>query len=216
MQRQVFKHMPVRQMCKPFFLWLAVLIVAWPLSNNVQAASQTLPIARPERIDPRIKQFYADWVSVQQSNIPALQNWAAQHLNEQSALSIKVTAQIPALLDYDFRKTLHINAQQTEQHLIQWLNIHKHSQISADIISAAIDNAEEASLDGAPSPEIAAVNVKYSAQGVTVLPNGKYKTMRLKTVLTMTCLDRIELQALTILTSDCALQTSSIPLRAIK
>jgi hypothetical protein len=218
MQRQALKHLSVRQMRKPL-IWLAVLIFVWPV-HSAHAAGEAFtalrPIPRPVIIDPQIKKFYADWVTVQQSNIADVQRWTALHLDEHSALTVKIIAKLPALLDYDFRKTLNINAKQAEQHLIQWLNIHKHSQISAHITTATIQSEAQDPQDDEPNLEIAAVNVEYAAQGVSVLPNGKYKTMRLKTELTMSCQDRIALPELKIITSDCVLQASSRPLRSIK
>jgi hypothetical protein len=218
MQRQALKHLSVRLMRKPL-LWLAVLIFAWPF-DTADAAGGTFtvarPIPRPVIIDPRVEKFYADWVTVQQSNIADIQRWTALHLDQHSALTIKIIAKLPALLDYEFRKTLNINTKQAEQHLIQWLNIHKHSQISTDIIDVTIEDASEATVGDDSNLRIAAVNVEYTAQGVSVLPNGKYKTMRLKTELTMSCQDRIALPELRIITSDCLLQASSRPLRSIK
>ncbi len=153
----------------------------------------------------QIDAFYAEWVAVQQSNIPALKQWVDTHLDKNSEISVEITAKVPALIDYKFHKTLEINAEKVEDHLIQWLNIHKHSVLTHDIkhIEQRDDTVE--------------TEVHYSANGVTVLPNGRHQTIRLKTELEIVCLDILTKQPpINVMKSNCALMATSIPLRALK
>jgi hypothetical protein len=89
--------------------------------------------------------------------------------------------------------------------LIQWLNIHKHSALTHEIKHVKRhDNSIEA-------------EIHYSANGVTVLPNGRHKTIRLKTKMDIVCIDKLTKQPpMNVMSSNCALMASSAPLRGLK
>gem|GEM_PF-6903223 len=149
--------------------------------------------------------FYKQWIEVQQSNIPALKKWISVHLDKNSQFTFEVTAKAPALLDYKFHKTLKADTKKAEEHLIQWLNIHKNNTLSYDIkrIKENEDTLE--------------TEVHYIAHGVTVLPNGRHKTVRLKTDLEIVCLDTLTKPPnINVVNADCALMATSAPLRSLK
>ncbi len=152
-----------------------------------------------------IDAFYAKWIDVQQSNIPTLKKWLSAHLDKNSEITFEVTAKAPALLDYKFHKTLKADAQKAEEHLIQWLNIHKNSALSYDVKQIKEND------------ETLETEVHYIAHGVTVLPNGRHKTVRLKTDIEIVCLDTLSKPPhINVMRADCALMATSAPLRSLK
>ena len=193
MQNQVIKN-------KSFFAFGKVLSFALIVGLLFSAK----PASSESEIDKGITQFYNNWIDVQRSTIPDVKAWADEHLTTESEIVFKVVAQMPALLDHKFHKTLKIDARKAEKHLVQWLNIHKHSTLDMNIIESIKED------------DVYKNKVSYSAQGVTVLPNGKHKTIRLKTNLDVTCDDILDERKLSIIKSTCELNASSVPLRSLK
>lgn len=176
----------------------AVILCCTPFNAALSDEKQTVPYT------PAIEAFYKDWSQAQRSTIKDLKLWLDDHLDEHSHMEVKVIAEIPALLDYKFHKTLKIDQKQAEKHLVQWLNIHKHNQFEFDILESKTD--ETSYLN----------KVAYTAQGVTVLPHGRHKTIRMKTSLNVLCNDQLNKDDLKLIHSNCMLNATSVPLRSIK
>lgn len=191
MQGQDIKHRYHRLISK-FLCLLSCAIVC------------TATPSRADDIDTDITSFYQNWLTAQKSNIPAVKDWADTHLNADSEITVKVVAKIPSLIDHEFRKTLKIDARKAEKHLVQWLNIHKHNVLDVEIIESV------------KKDDIYKTKVSYKAHGVTVLPAGKHKTVRLKTDLDVICNDTLTEPPINVIKSKCVLNASSVPLRSLK
>ncbi|MCS5597484.1 MAG: hypothetical protein NZ828_09530 [Alphaproteobacteria bacterium] len=178
-------------------LW-TILLSLCLLFSTVSYANVPHPIKRP---NVPLQNFYDEWVNTQRGTIPDLKQWADTYFDARSKIRFDITAKIPALLDYDFHKTIKVDAKDAEKHLIQWLNIHKHSALDYKIITAQSDE------NGTVS------EVQYTAHGVTVLPQGRHKTIRMKTDLDITCHDTLTPPPIKIISSNCEMRAESIPLK---
>ncbi len=198
MQGQDLKHIKGK-MFSPKSLWLFLAILM--LTSFVPAqghANMPTPTKRP---NIALKHFYDEWVLTQRGTIPQLKEWTDTYFNDDSKIRFDITAKIPALLDHEFHKTIKVDAKDAEKHLIQWLNVHKHNKLDYKIISTHSD------ADGIYS------EVSYSASGVTVLPQGRHKTIRMGTDLDITCHDQLTPPPIKVIKSFCTMQAESVPLK---